>query len=113
MTVSFPSPRSLRKLVKTSSANYPKSPRRLENGRLALVEPDDPRYLYAESYRNLRSAILFMPVNGEHRPKVILITSAMPNEGKSTIVANLARTLAMGGARVVLLDCDLRRGLPA
>jgi polysaccharide biosynthesis transport protein len=81
------------------------------NGRLPLVELDDPRYMYAESYRNLRSAILFMHTNGELRPKVILITSALPNEGKSTVAANLARTLAMGGARVVLIDCDLRRGL--
>jgi capsular exopolysaccharide synthesis family protein len=39
-----------------------------------------------------------------------LITSALPNEGKSTVTANLARTLAMGGARVLLVDADLRRG---
>lgn len=80
------------------------------NARLPLVELDDPRYMYAESYRNLRSAILFMHTNGGPRPKVILITSALPYEGKSTVAANLARTLAMGGSRVVLIDCDLRRG---
>jgi capsular exopolysaccharide synthesis family protein len=79
--------------------------------RVPLVEIDDQRYMYAESFRNLRSAILFMPTLGQQRPKVILITSALPNEGKSTVTANLAKTFAMGGARVVLVDCDLRRGV--
>jgi capsular exopolysaccharide synthesis family protein len=80
------------------------------NSALPLVELNDTRFMYAESYRSLRSAILFMPTNGEQRPKVILITSALPGEGKSTVTANLARTFAMGGARVVVIDCDLRRG---
>jgi capsular exopolysaccharide synthesis family protein len=66
--------------------------------------------MYAESYRSLRSALLFMPVEGE-RPKTMLITSALPNEGKSTVAANLARTLAHGGARVLLVDADLRKGV--
>ena len=51
--------------------------------------------------RNLRFALLFLPASVE-RPKIMLITSAMPGEGKSTIAANLARTLALGGSRVVL-----------
>jgi succinoglycan biosynthesis transport protein ExoP len=74
-----------------------------------LLQAEDDRKMYAESYRNLRSALLFMPVSVE-RPKVMLVTSAMPNEGKSTIASNLARTLALGGSRVVLIDADLRRG---
>jgi len=41
---------------------------------------------------------------------VLLITSALPNEGKSTVATNLARTLAQGGANVLLVDGDLRRG---
>jgi capsular exopolysaccharide synthesis family protein len=65
--------------------------------------------LYAESYRNLRSALLFLPIKGE-RPKIILITSALPGEGKSTVAANLAMTMASGGARVLLVDSDLRKG---
>ena len=65
--------------------------------------------MYAESYRSLRSALLYLPTGGE-RPKVVLITSAVPNEGKSTIAANLARTLASGGSRVLLVDADLRKG---
>ena len=50
-----------------------------------------------------------MTVPGE-RPRVILITSAIPNEGKSTVAANLARTLAQGGSRVILIDGDMRKG---
>jgi capsular exopolysaccharide synthesis family protein len=76
---------------------------------LALLENEDERHMYAEAYRNLRSAILFLAVAGE-RPKILLITSAVPDEGKSTIAANLARTLALGGARVVLVDGDIRKG---
>ena len=77
---------------------------------LPLLAIDDKRHLYAESYRNLRSAILFMAIEGG-RPKVLLITSAVPNEGKSTVAANLARALALGGSRVVLVDGDLRKGV--
>lgn len=80
-----------------------------DKSRVSLLEPDDARYMYAESYRNLRSALLYLPIEGE-RPKVLLITSAVPNEGKSTVAANLARTLAMGGSRVLLVDTDLRKG---
>jgi capsular exopolysaccharide synthesis family protein len=76
---------------------------------MRLLELDDPRHGYAESYRSLRSALLFLPTEGE-RPKVLLITSAMPQEGKSTVAANLARTLALSGSRVLLVDADLRRG---
>jgi capsular exopolysaccharide synthesis family protein len=76
---------------------------------IRLLELDDPRHGYAESYRSLRSALLFLPTEGE-RPKVLLITSAMPKEGKSTVAANLARTLALSGSRVLLVDADLRKG---
>jgi capsular exopolysaccharide synthesis family protein len=50
-----------------------------------------------------------MPCEGV-RPKTFLITSAVPNEGKSTISANLAITMALSGARTLLIDSDLRRG---
>jgi capsular exopolysaccharide synthesis family protein len=76
---------------------------------LSLLEENDDRHMYAESYRNLRSALLYLGVEGK-RPKVVLVTSSVPNEGKSTIATNLARTLALGGARVLLMDGDLRKG---
>jgi capsular exopolysaccharide synthesis family protein len=44
------------------------------------------------------------------RPKILLITSAVPNEGKSTVSVNFATTLALAGSRVLLVDGDLRRG---
>jgi capsular exopolysaccharide synthesis family protein len=76
---------------------------------LALLECNDDRYMYAESYRSLRSALLFLGVDGQ-RPKTLLITSAVPNEGKSTVATNLARAMALGGSRVLLIDGDLRKG---
>lgn len=76
---------------------------------IRLLEPDDSRHGYAESFRSLRSALLFLATDGE-RPKVLLITSAMPGEGKSTVAANLARILTLSGSRVLLVDGDLRRG---
>ena len=73
---------------------------------LPLLESKDARHVYAESYRGLRSALLHLPGPGAP-PKVILLTSAMPREGKSTIAANLAQTLAWGGLRVLLVDASL------
>ena len=83
----------------------------LADGRkkVPLIESEEQRHIYAEAYRGLRSALLLGPAPGE-RPKVILITSAIPDEGKSTIAVNLSRTLALGGARVLLVDADLRKG---
>ena len=80
------------------------------NGKTPLLLQDvDERHIYTESYRNLRSAIMFLAVEAE-RPKVLLVTSALPGEGKSSISANLAKTMAQGGARVLLIDGDLRKG---
>ena len=76
---------------------------------IPLLALNDPRHIYAESYRSLRSALLFQSTEGE-RPKLLLITSSMPGEGKSTVAANLAHTLALSGSRVLLVDADLRRG---
>ncbi len=80
------------------------------NGKLKLVEADDARHMFAESYRNIRSSVLFMAANGGAAPKALLITSAVPSEGKTTVAANLARAMAFAGARVLLIDADLRRG---
>jgi len=79
-------------------------------GRVPLLRIEDRRQTFAESYRNLRSALLFLtPLQDEH-PRILLVTSAMQDEGKSTVASNLARALAMGGARVLLIDADMRRG---
>ena len=76
---------------------------------VGLIQPDDQRHSFLEAYRNLRSSLLFMTESGT-RPKTILLTSSIPNDGKSMTSANLAITLASGGARVLLVDADLRRG---
>ncbi len=75
---------------------------------LPLLQPDDERYAYAEAFRSLRSSLIFMP--NQTDLQTVLITSAIPNEGKSTIASNLAITMAAAGARVALVDADLRRG---
>jgi capsular exopolysaccharide synthesis family protein len=87
----------------------PEAPRIHGAEPLALLEGNDDRHMYAESYRNLRSALLYLAVEGK-RPKVLLITSAVPNEGKSTVATNLARALVLGGSKVLLVDGDLRKG---
>ncbi len=83
--------------------------RKLARGGMALLAEHGQDDMFSESYRNLRSALLFLPYEGE-RPKTLLITSALPNEGKSTIAANLAKSLALGGSRVLLVDGDMRKG---
>ena len=68
---------------------------------------DSPASRMAESYRALRTALLFS--NGDVPPKVILVTSALPKEGKTSVSLNSAIALAHQGARVLLIDADLRR----
>jgi capsular exopolysaccharide synthesis family protein len=63
---------------------------------------------YAEAMQSLRASLLLAKPGSP--PKVILITSSTPNEGKSTTSLNVAATFAHHGARVLIIDCDLRRG---
>ena len=61
----------------------------------------------AEAFRKLRTNLAFMDV--DHPPRVIVVTSPKPGDGKSTIAANLAAAIAIGGQPVTLIDGDLRR----
>ena len=73
----------------------------------ALLEPvPEGKSHLAEAYRSLRTSIL---LSTNPRPKVLLTTSALPKEGKTTTTINLALTLVGMGSRVVVLDCDMRR----
>lgn len=71
-----------------------------------LIVHADPRNPRAESFRSLRTNLQFVDVDGSSRSFVV--SSAGPGEGKSTTTANLAIALAETGARVVLVDGDLR-----
>jgi polysaccharide biosynthesis transport protein len=62
---------------------------------------------FAESFRALRTSLLLSTAG--RPPKYILLTSATPSEGKTTLSTNLACILAQGDARVLLIDADLRR----
>lgn len=83
---------------------------REKTGRLKLLQPQDQRHAFVEAYRNLRSSLFYITDPGE-RPRILLLTSSIPNEGKSMTAANLAITLAGSDSRVLLVDADLRKGV--
>jgi succinoglycan biosynthesis transport protein ExoP len=61
----------------------------------------------AEAFRALRTNLRFADV--DNPPRVLVVTSALPGEGKSTATCNIALTLALNGSRVVLVEADLRK----
>ncbi|MEW5829543.1 MAG: polysaccharide biosynthesis tyrosine autokinase [Chloroflexota bacterium] len=72
-----------------------------------LSVADQPRSPVAEAFRSLRSNLEFSGIS--HPLNVLLVTSAGPGEGKSTVAFNLAGIIAQTGKRVTLVDADLRR----
>jgi polysaccharide biosynthesis transport protein len=75
--------------------------------RVELITHEQRPSMMAESFRAVLTSILFAP---QHlQPRTLTITSANPQEGKSTVTSNLAISLAEMGRRVLLVDCDLRR----
>lgn len=72
-----------------------------------LITHLEPRSAAAEAFRTLRTGIHFSTLDEDHR--VLLVTSSFPGEGKTTVSANLAETMAKTGSRVLLVGCDLRR----
>ncbi len=81
----------------------------------ALV--DSPLSMYAESIRRLRATLdnalqnsmAQQPEDAKKTGRVIMLSSAMPGEGKSTLALSLARTLALSGASTLIIDCDFRK----
>jgi polysaccharide biosynthesis transport protein len=76
-------------------------------GKHRLIAVREPRSPVVEAFRSLRTNIQFAGVDQPVR--TLLVTSAGPSEGKSTIAANLAVVMAQAGLKVALLDGDLRR----
>ena len=66
---------------------------------------------WAESFRVLRTNMQYVEIDEDQ--KVLVLTSALPGEGKSTTAINLALTMSLADRRVVLIECDLRRPLIA
>jgi capsular exopolysaccharide synthesis family protein len=62
---------------------------------------------FGEAFRSLRTSLVF--TNGSQGKRLIAVTSTQPLEGKTTTACNLAVALALGGARVMLIDADMRR----
>jgi len=80
----------------------------LPDDRVEMVTWVRKKSLIAESFRTTLTSILFAGHNGD-RPRVIVMTSASPKEGKTTVVANLGIALAEINQKVLLIDADLRR----
>jgi capsular exopolysaccharide synthesis family protein len=89
-----------------------------QRGKRAILSADMPASATAEAHRSLRSAVLLLGPDGRaadgarssagSSPLIVLVTSALPNEGKTTTVANLAAVMAEAGRSVLVLSFDLR-----
>src|SRR4029079_16687583 len=99
-------PRSKRKIGSGGSLTGPKG----NSGHkgVEMISWGQRSSLVAESIRTTLTSILFSRQNGD-RPRVLVLTSASPKEGKTTVVSNLAIALAQINQRVLLIDGDMRR----
>ncbi|MEM7555221.1 MAG: polysaccharide biosynthesis tyrosine autokinase [Cyanobacteria bacterium P01_A01_bin.84] len=82
-----------------------RSNQEIEPPSAGLIVRDNPRSPVSEAYRMLRANLKFMSADKEL--KVIVVTSSVPKEGKSTVAANLAMSIAQMESRVLLVDADL------
>ena len=73
-----------------------------------LIINSAPKSAISESIRTLRTNLQFSSI--DKKIKTILVTSSVPGEGKSFIAANLACAFANSGSKVLLVDCDIRKG---
>lgn len=75
-----------------------------KRGLIDVLPATDPLY---EAFRNIRNGVSFAGV--DQRINILTVTSCIPGEGKSTLMANLGVCLAQDGQRVIIVDCDMRR----
>jgi capsular exopolysaccharide synthesis family protein len=78
-----------------------------QESRVEIVSFIKPKSQVSEAFRALRTSLLLS--QADHPPQVILVTSALPREGKTTSALNLAVTLAQLGDRTLIVDSDLRK----
>ena len=72
-----------------------------------LIVERKPKSIAAEAYRSLRTNIQYSSFDKKYQ--TIVVTSANPGEGKTTVSGNLALVLAQGESKVLLIDCDMRK----
>jgi len=101
------SPRSAEEIADIVGAPILGAVQRFDSARAGAILVAADRPPAAEAYRIIRTNILFSAA--DRRPRVIVVTSALPLEGKSATAANLAQVLAESGRTTTLVDGDLRR----
>ena len=88
--------------------NVPLVSKKKDNREKDLIVHNDPKSPISEGLRTIRTNLQFS--NVDKQMKKIMITSSMPGEGKSFTSANLATAFAQDGAKVIMIDCDMRKG---
>ena len=98
------------KIIDGSSKKRKKSPRANVSKIISdeLIVEDQPKSVVSESIKNLRTNLQFTSVDQDL--KTILVTSSNASEGKSFVASNLAISFVQADKRVLIIDCDLRKG---
>ena len=87
---------------------FKKNNKAVTSNELDFIIDDNTSFRVMESYKTARTNIMFSLPKSD-KGKIVLITSSEPAEGKTTTSINLAYTFSQTGAKVILIDCDLRK----